>query len=83
MRSVCTAGLYAASTIGLLALSGNIHLNAQMKTLPVSKLDKNGVPAATNYTTERNIKSLGYVTEEHSVDDTKFSADDLVQKAAL
>ena len=82
MRSVCTAGLYAASTIGLLALSGNIHLNAQMKTLPVSKLDKNGVPAATNYTTERNIKSLGYVTEEHSVDDTKFSADELVQKAA-
>ena len=81
MRTSSTAGLYAASTIGLLALSGAIHLNAEMKALPVTKYDKNGVPAATDFTTERNIKTLVYENQAQTADDAKLNADQLVQKA--
>ena len=81
MRISSTAGRYVASTLGLLVLSGAVQLNAQMKALPQSKLDKNAVPKATNFTEERNMVSLYYEGVELSAKDMKLSADELVRNA--
>ena len=81
-RTSCTAGLYAASTLGLLALSGTIHLNAQMKTLPAAKYDKSKAPVATSYSTEQQVESLNFEQFELSAAESRLNADQLVQKAA-
>ena len=82
MRVSSTAGLYAASTLGLLVLSGTIHLNAQMKTLPTMRKDSANSSVPTNYTAASNIHSLSFEKQELSSDEKKLDADQLVQKAA-
>jgi len=81
MRESRTAGHYVSATLGLLVLSGAVHLNAQLKTLPKSNYDKNTAPKATDYQEERNKRRLSFEMQELTADEQKLSADELVRSA--
>ena len=84
MRKSHTAGVYAATTLGLLLLSGTVSLGAQDSALSVSnkKYEKEAAPVVSDYNSAFSRKNLSFEHVEATGEEAKLTADELVRKAA-